>query len=125
MLSNNAQKWLESFLQDYFGVPITLKKIGNSINLNVNDICFVKFDHFNSDFYRIGKTELNCGIWNPEEEGFHDILKSSIYSPGYEGQKIFELNKGIYYCHFDILGLIYWCLNRLEEIGAKNLDKHE
>ena len=66
-------------------------------------------------------------MWDPISEGFISLLESPLPMPGVKEKPEFlisyETNR---ICiNYDIFGLCYWMLNRLEELDRVNLDEHE
>lgn len=117
--------WLEALLIERFGIPLKLDFNGNQLILSFqNESGTIIFNNLNSDFHQFGTSALNCRCWNPESEGFLNILKCDLYAPGLNVQKIFNFNNDVVYCGYDILGLAFWSLNRLEEVNNSVVDEH-
>ncbi|MGI1794787.1 polysaccharide deacetylase family protein [Acinetobacter variabilis] len=118
--------WLEAFLADRFGVVCNLASKENQLILRLeNKENSIIFNNLNLNFHQFGVSKLNCGRWDPSTEGFLNKLDEDLYAPGLIDSKIFEFKDNAIYCCYDILGLVFWCLNRLEEVTNSNLDNHE
>lgn len=116
--------WFSSTLSKYYGSNIQVTYKEKKLYLSVNGKMKVIFDNINLDFYKVGKSDINCIKWNPNQENLENIFDNEIFSPGFLCEKVFDFSGNLIICHYDILGLMFWCLNRLEEIGSLNLDKH-
>jgi hypothetical protein len=69
-------------------------------------------------------SRLDYCTWDPTQDGFNSILESEIPCPAVKvlPHPLIE-KKGKNYCiHYDILGLTYWMLSRIEEIDAIECD---
>ena len=118
--------WLEALLDERFGIPLKLDFNGNQLILSFqNESGKIIFHNLNSDFHQLGASSLNCKRWSPESEGFVNILKCDLYAPGLCVQNIFKFHDDVVYCGYDILGLVFWSLNRLEEINNPAVDEHK
>lgn len=123
LYTNSKLKWFSLILKQLIGIEVEIKEFEEKLYLIKNNKEFFVFDNFEPLFYKIGG-EIDCKKWRPESEGFNDLLNSGIPAPGLKVDKIFENKNSLIYCHYDILGLMYWVLNRIEEIDSKKLDKH-
>jgi hypothetical protein len=112
-------KWFEKILEERFGhlfqlafesgnVVISLEKYQGNISI-VHSV----------EYYTIPNKIQDCFNWVYKEKvipaASNNELPTSLVSS----------RKGITHIDFDILGLIYWLLNRIEEIGANNKDGHD
>lgn len=70
--------------------------------------------------------DLGCEPW-PIASPWHsplDVRELPAPSSRPLARPLIERDDAGYLVHYDILGLAYWSMNRLEEIGAKTLDDH-
>ncbi|WP_180074658.1 polysaccharide deacetylase family protein [Acinetobacter sp. YH12116] len=126
--SQNQLKWLEQIFFERFGIKfnfeltqetIVLKKEGSDKKLI--------FTNLDSAFYQFGKTQLGCYEWNAETEGLVGAIDPVLKAPSTKplSTPIFSPVEQDIYVNYDVLGLVYWCLNRLEEVGRTDLDNHQ
>lgn len=132
LLTQSALNWLEAILQERFGLDFTLRQTTNGLSLTLantaeGEILFpsqiIAFTQAASD--------LPCTQWNAAAEGWQEVLDRPLPMPGWSHKQLealdhplIELNKHKAIIHYDILGLTYWMLNRIEEIGRTDLDNH-
>lgn len=117
--------WMSTTLGSFFGIHLQIVYKDTNLYLISHNSELIVFDNINPFFYRCGKTDMGCREWNPIDEGFENILGGSIFSPGLSMDKIFSFTEDIIYCHYDVLGLMFWCFNRLEEVGNPKRDEHD
>ena len=124
--NSNRLSWLSSILSERYGVIVRLCFSDNTIKLYIdnlpNCITFVNLDH---SFYKINSI-LKCFWWDCTSEGFYNKISNLLPTPSSKplANNIFVFKKNCIEVNYDILGLIYWALNRLEEINSKSLDNH-
>ena len=65
--------------------------------------------------------------WPAEREGWQSVLGGPLAAPGVVRlpTPLIEKRGADTYIHYDILGLTYWMLARIEEIGRTDLDNHD
>lgn len=123
-----ALAWLQIFLQERFGhlfdvVPqsnssrlaIALPGDARQISLKVDGAMFARSD-----------SDLPCNEWNATAEGWRTALPGCLPMPGAASPVVPLITATVSGWHigYDILGLTYWMLNRIEEIGRTDLDNH-
>lgn len=126
-LSNEALRWLEIVLAERFGhlwslrdVPhgLELRMVGSErcISFDATQECFLEY-HSNQPFTR----------WDAAAEGWSSVLGDPLPAPGVASlpRPLIERNGNGYVVHYDVLGLVYWMLARVEEIGRTDLDNHD
>lgn len=129
---NNTKSiiWLSKILR---------KRINNTLDLSLSEDYrkwFISFNNYSkkieiniiNSFYKIGYQEdLPCTNWEPEKENYKACRKK-LSAPGLKeiSNSLIEIYKEKIVINYDIIGLIYWYLNRLEEIDPPEfvLDKH-
>lgn len=120
-------QWLEIVLSEHFDIALKLKansqadwhlylpECERTINIISDPGTFTRAD-----------SDLPCTIWAAEHEGFIAPLGRSLPAPGVAilpKPLVTETTQGLH-IGYDILGLTYWMLNRIEEIGRTDLDEH-
>lgn len=127
-LSQNQLSWFQQIFHERFGV--------NFIFENNNDHVALKYDqgekaiifsNLDEKFYKFGETDLECYEWNAESEDMQGIIDSILIAPSAKplSSKLINFTEDGAQIYYDILGLTYWMLNRLEEISRVELDNHE
>jgi hypothetical protein len=124
--NENVLRWLEALFLKRFGNIFILRRSHNCVILYSQAFNGkIVFDSLNTDFFKFG-SEINFSNYYLSTYGLYSILPEPIPAPGnlnFE-KPLFEFIGDDIYIHYDILGLIYWMLNRIEEIDNKNLDYH-
>jgi len=123
-------RWLQTILAERFGTLFSISEHGETeekilcLALSGSEV-YIVFDCLQSSFQE-SRSDFPCNLWNAEREGFTSVLESELPAPGVAklpSPLIEKINSG--YCvHYDILGLTYWMLTRMEEIGRRDLDDH-
>lgn len=123
-----ALAWLQTLLQERFGylfdllpqadssrLAITLPGDARQISLKMDSGMFARAD-----------SELPCAEWNAAAEGWSTALPGCLPMPGAASLVAHLITATVngWYVDYDILGLTYWMLNRIEEIGRTDLDNH-
>jgi len=125
-LSPNALTWISLLLKERFGVPFLLEHKESSFILKIEGSeSSIKFPVLIKGFYQIN-CNLPCTTWYAAKEGWHGIIDNSLFAPGVDRLQtpLIKLHSHGATIHYDILGLSYWMLARVEEIGSTNLDNH-
>lgn len=119
--------WLELILTERFGHAWQLKSIGNSLDLSLEGADgAIIFDTLQVGFTK-SHSNQSFTSWDAKCEGWHSVLDEVLPAPGVTElpTPLIESCADGYVIHYDILGLTYWMLTRLEEIGRTDLDSHE
>lgn len=125
-ITSSGLKWISIVLYERFGIPFMvdekedrfiLRRPSNSKEIIVNKLI--------TEFYA-GRSDLPCVSWDGESEGWNTKLGKSIPAPGSSAlyYPLIEKQNSGYVIHYDILGLIYWMLNRFEELNRFEVDVH-
>ncbi|WP_171407465.1 polysaccharide deacetylase family protein [Acinetobacter sp. 2JN-4] len=119
--------WFQRILGERFGIAFLLRKADNSLILGVAGSGKSIIFPVNKSFYEFGETDLNCYEWNAQKENYHGVVEATLKAPASNEflAPIVDLHVNGATINYDILGLTYWMLNRLEEIGRVDLDNHE
>lgn len=125
--TDNALRWIECILSERFGNSWEIHQSESGIFLHLKgNSGMIIFD-----------TQQECFIKKPcelpftqykdaENEGWKQVLAGPIPAPGVEvlPSPLIEQREEDFIFHYDIFGLIYFMLNRVEEIGSQELDRH-
>ncbi|NVK44053.1 MAG: hypothetical protein HWE39_22650 [Oceanospirillaceae bacterium] len=125
--SEEMLNWLSLILFERFGLNLSLAVSNAELVLSFDSsnkkIIFPSLD---PQFYVAG-SDLKCFWWNSVEAGFECVLEPLIPAPSSLKipEKLIVFNEEGASIHYDILGLAYWMLTRLEEVGSRELDAHQ
>ena len=126
--SQKTIQWLEEVLNDRFGHYFKLNyftddKIKLSLFGFKNGVYFDTLE----PFFHESNSNFSSMSWSITKEGFFPPIQNDLPAPSSNALKcpLIEFKEKNAYIHYDILGLTYWMLSRLEEVGCKNLDAHQ
>lgn len=129
MFGSNAVGWLKVILENRFGLAFDLDcQMGRS---NVLVLTLpghsgqITFDTLCPDFWS-SNNDFPCAQWDPRDSNLQPPLGLPIPAPAIStiDRKLCEFHDGSAVFHYDVLGLTYWCLNRLEELEGSPRDLH-
>lgn len=118
--------WLEALLHARFGHKFELIQQAETLILMLpgseQSICF---DQLQSVFHQ-SRSDFSCQSWKATAEGFVAPIEDKLPAPSETKlpHPLVELKDNCTFIHYDILGLAYWMLTRLEEVGRADLDNH-
>lgn len=121
--------WLNVILRERFGVPLVLRvdrACAWTILLSgAEDSQCIVIDA-ETRLLECGSTLEGVSRWDGACEGWAPALGSPIPAPGVRAlpNPLVERTGYGYIIHYDVLGLVYWALTRLEEVGHAELDGH-
>jgi hypothetical protein len=121
-----ALRWLETILAERFGLAWRLARTEEGLELSlVGAEGAIVFDT-SCDGFTQASSDLAFSQWDAEDEGWSSVLGGPLPAPGLAelASPLIEQNKEKTYIHYDILGLAYWMMARVEEIGRIELDSH-
>lgn len=125
--THSALRWLESILQERFGYSFVVRQEADSLLFSLpgsqRNVCF---DNLQAVFHQ-SRTGFPCMQWRASVEGYKAPVEDTIPAPS-ESQlpaPLIEVNEQGATIHYDILGLTYWMLTRLEEVNRTDLDNHQ
>jgi len=125
-LSIPTLRWLEVILGERFGHAWSLSfgPQGLELRLRGGEGC-ITFDVVESAFHK-SRSDLAFTRWNAMAEGWNSVLGDQLPAPGVASmpQPLVEKKASGYVIHYDVFGLAYWMLARVEEIGRSELDSH-
>lgn len=123
-----ALTWLQIILQERFGHAFALQPHthGQHIDLRLpGDERCITLALDGATFTR-NDSNLPCAQWNANAEGYASPIDAMLPAPGAAPLSV-PLISGTdngWHIGYDILGLTYWMLNRIEEIDRTDLDNH-
>ena len=120
-------RWLEIILAERFGHAWHLARVDAGICLHLAGAeCAIYFDALCGGFNESQSDQLFTQ-WDAAREGWRSILGGSIPAPGVSDlpRPLIESRGSDHVIHYDILGLTYWALARVEEIDCTGLDSHD
>jgi hypothetical protein len=116
--------WLSLVLNERFGLDfnISLEESSLIMSLKKADAKKILFPILTDSFF-INSSNTPCTTWNPQDEGFISPLNTPLPAPCVETlpSPLIEIKENLATINYDILGLAYWMLNRIEEIGRTDL----
>lgn len=129
-LKENVIEWLEILFSEKLNTPVSFV-YNQSIN-TYSAHCFelgvqLEFPPCDEYYYKSG-CKLACVnyTFNPDERYFSqpfDLI--SIPSSRLQILERFSFSRDIIFTPFDLPGLVFWCLSRLEEVNASEKDEHD
>ena len=126
LISIPALKWLEYLLGERFGHKFTLYNQADGLLLTLTGSeTRIRFDQLQKVFHK-SHSDFPCEHWQASAEGFTGAVEDTIPAPSEVElpSPLIELTDNGATIHYDILGLTYWMLSRLEEVGRTDLDEH-
>ena len=119
-------RWLETILEDRFGGKWHLERTSQGLSMSLEGENGVILFDMLQDCFTEAQSNLPFTYWNAELENWQMILEGPIPTPGVSSLKtpLIEKLGSDHIIHYDILGLTYWMLTRLEEIDRNDLDAH-
>ena len=127
MLFSSAELlWLEKILYERFGCKFELTMQVDQLKLTlIGHEASIYFDQLQEVFHR-SSSDFPCYQWQALSEGFSSAIEDTIPAPSEVElpSPLVEWREQGAVVHYDILGLSYWMLTRLEEIGRSDLDDH-
>lgn len=125
-INKNVLFWIESILSERYGLECVLRKDSTDINLEIrNEKGYIKFD-VNLPCFNKPCSDFSYTQWHADKEGWDSPFCSPLPAPGLDElvSPLIEQKDGNYLFHYDLIGLIFWMLARVEEIGRNDLDEH-
>lgn len=125
--SDGAMRWLETILLERFGHHFTLAQQPNTLQFYLNGSQgSIMFARLQCIFHQ-SRSDFPCQQWQASSEGFTALIEDDIPAPSLTAlpSPLIEFSEQGATIHYDILGLTYWMLTRLEEVERKDLDNHQ
>ncbi|WP_417656305.1 polysaccharide deacetylase family protein [Pseudidiomarina aestuarii] len=85
----------------------------------------IRFDVL-QDIFHDSCSDFPCKQWSARSEGYIGVVDDVLPAPSLEclPEPLIELDGKGAIVHYDILGLTYWMLTRIEEVERNDLDAH-
>lgn len=125
-ITDSALRWIEDILSERFGYKWIIIKSNGSLSLKLENVDgAILFDCLCDSFYQAHSNQP-IAIWYPNSEGIHSVIGDNLPAPGVTDlpSPLIEYSGELTTVHYDILGLTYWMLARIEEIDRSDLDSH-
>ena len=126
-ITDNALCWLEMVFAERFGHAWRFTRTHGGLRLQLAGArAAIVFDKLEDGFTQ-ANSDQPCTWWDAASEGWHSVLGGWLPAPGV-GElpaPLIKTRAGEHIIHYDIPGLSYWMLARVEEIGRTDLDSHE
>jgi hypothetical protein len=119
-------RWLEVILAERFGHAWTLCHSAAGLVLRLNGgEGQITFDTIQACFGE-SRSDLPFTTWEAAAEEWESLLGRPLPAPGAAKlpAPLIEKNPAGLLVHYDVLGLTYWMLARVEEMGRTDLDSH-
>ena len=119
-------RWLEGILSERYGCSCRLSQENEGIYLRLLGSCkSILFDNQAESFIQ-SNSSVPYTTWEAHREGWESFISGSVPAPGISKLPcpLIEIADDKARFHYDVLGLTYWMLNRIEEIGRTDLDEH-
>ena len=127
-MNSETLRWIEEILSERFGHNWHLKEENDSVRLTLQDSeGDIIFDQIKNTIFFTDTGAIPHSFWRAETEGWTSIFEEPLPAPGVEilSHPLIEIETSTAHVHYNILGLIYWMFNRVEEIYVKETDKHQ
>lgn len=126
--TTSSLNWLLMVLEERFGHRFNLDQVDSGLKLFLANksegyILFPKLE----EAFHLSKSDIPCSQWDAAKAGWFSVLGQPLPAPGIKElpEPFIEQKEGHFVISYDILGLTYWMLNRIEEIGRNDLDSHD
>jgi len=120
--------WLALILKERFGHCFVLEQNASGLKLSLVNAPqgHILFPQLEAAFHQ-SHSDFPCTQWDAEAEGWQSALNQPLPAPCVSEllTPLIVKKEDHVVIHYDILGLTYWMLNRIEEIGRTDLDNHQ
>ena len=126
-ITDAALRWLDVILAERFGQAWQLARSAEGLHLRLAGAeGAILFDALCAGLTQ-AHSDQPCAHWDAEREGWTSVLGGPLPAPGVADlpSPLIEPRGAEQVIHYDILGLTYWMLARVEEIGRTDLDNHQ
>ena len=124
----SALNWLLLVLKERFGHNFMLERncLGLKLSLASTSQGYILFPKVEEAFH-LSRSDSPCSHWDATQAGWVSVLDQPLPAPGVSelSDPLIEQKESHFVISYDILGLTYWMLNRIEEIGRTDLDNHD
>lgn len=126
--TNSAFDWLLLILEERFGHRFLLEQSPLGLKLSLANMSqgYILFPKLEKAFH-LSSSNFPCSQWDADKAGWVSVLEKPLPAPCVSElpEPLIEEKNGCFVINYDILGLTYWMLNRIEEIGRNDLDNHD
>lgn len=125
--TDSILSWLCQILEERFGVRFDLTYTGQLVHLRLSDVSDASVAiGTDSTLFSDQLYDYPVSDWNAAAEGWASAQPGLLPAPGAAmlSKPLIQKVPSGYAFHYDVLGLTYWMLSRLEEIDSNNLDGH-
>lgn len=123
-----ALNWLLLILEERFGHSFLLEQTASGLKLSLANTPqgYIAFPQLEDAFHQ-SRSDFPCSQWDAAQAGWVSVLRQPLPAPCVSElpAQLIEKFADHAVIHYDILGLTYWMLNRIEEIGRTDLDNHQ
>jgi len=127
LITDTTLRWLEVIFAERFGHSWHLMRTPEGLRLKLSGAeGAIVFDKLGDGFTQ-ARSDQPCAWWDASSEGWHSVLGCALTAAVVADLPVplIETRAGEHIIHYDIPGLTYWMLARVEEIGRTDLDNHE
>ncbi|WP_186474881.1 polysaccharide deacetylase family protein [Psychrobacter sp. KCTC 72983] len=125
--TTSALEWITLVLEERFGYVFTLRQGQSGLKLSLANTSqgYILFPKVEEAFH-LSRSDFPCSHWDADRAGWISVLEVPLPAPGVNdlSEPVIEKKEDCFVINYDILGLTYWMLNRIEEIGRTDLDNH-
>lgn len=126
--TNSALDWLLLILEERFGHRFLLEQSPLGLKLSLDNMSqgYILFPKIEKAFH-VSSSSFPCSQWDADEAGWVSVLELPLPAPCVSklSDPLIDQKEDHFVINYDILGLTYWMLNRIEEIGRTDLDNHD
>lgn len=122
-----AKDWLVLILEERFGHFFELAQSQSGLKLSLSSISqsYILFPNLEEAFH-LSRSDFPHSHWDANNFGWISPMNESLPAPCVNKlpNPLIEIEDTHSIIKYDILGLTYWVLNRIEEIDRTDLDSH-
>jgi len=125
--TDSVLRWLETILAERFGHNWLLTRVEEGLRLELEGAEGAIVFGSLQDCFTEARSDMASTLWDVRREGWESVLGGPLPTPGVAQlpSPLIVSQGSEYFIHYDILGLTYWMLARVEEIGRTDLDNHD
>lgn len=126
-ITDAAMRWLEVVLAERYGHAWKLSRLKTGLRLQLIGAGGAIFFDTLCEGFTQAHSEQPFTRWDAQAEGWGSVLCGLLPAPGVVElpSPLIEQRGTEHVIHYDILGLTYWSLARVEEVGRIDLDNHD
>ncbi len=125
--TKETNTWVSKLFEERFGHKFYVQNIRDKIEIKIQGIEGAIVFNNSYNWFDNWDKNSNCLFWNPKEEGLKSYFTYPLPLPNAKKVKypLLERIGEKYFFKYDLIGFIYWTLNRIEEINNKETDKFD